>query len=246
MIDISDFKWSFSRLNSFHGCKLAWYKTYILKEKGVNNSFAEYGTLMHETLEKFCLGELEVYELSTYFRQQFDNKSWDFPYNSYVDLYSSYRKQGVDYLNCFENFQGNILGVEKELNFIIGGYQFTGYIDLVLQDNNGDIIILDHKSKSEFKSIQEKREYTRQLYLYAIQIFNEYGKYPTKFMFNMFRKQNIIVIPFNMSDLEETKTWMLNTIDVISKEEKFEASPDEFMCNYLCNHRNSCNIRNEV
>ena len=244
MVDVRSMKWSFSRLNSFYSCKHAWFRSYILKERGLGNSFANYGTMVHEIFEKYAKGQLEIFELSDEFEKQFESNVWDFPPNRYVDLCESYKNQGIDYFNNFDGFDDyKILGVEKEINFEIDGYKFIGYIDSLLENKEGNLIIQDFKSKASFKSKAEKKEYARQLYLYSIPIIEEYNKYPTKLIFNMFRKQNIVEIPFDIKALEEAKEWALNTIKLISKEEKFEANINEFFCNQLCNHREICEER---
>jgi hypothetical protein len=236
--------WSFSRLNSFHGCKHAWYRSYVLKEKGVNNSFAEYGTMVHEIFERYAQGELEVYELVNEFDQQYESRVWDFPPNKYVNLVESYKNQGIDYFTNFDGFDDyKILGIEKKINFELEGFKFVGFIDSLLEDKNKNIIVQDFKSKASFKSKKEKKEYGRQLYLYSSNMVEEYGKYPDKLVFNMFRKNNIEEIPFNINDFEEAKKWALNTIELISKEKDFEAKVDDFFCSQLCNFRYECEER---
>lgn len=233
--------WSFSRLNSFHGCKHAWYRSYILKERGEGNSFAEYGLLVHAIFEAYAKGDLEVYELVNEFEKQYDSKVWDFPPNKYVDLSESYKNQGIEYFTNFDGFDDyKIIGIEKKIEFKIDDYKFIGYVDSLLEDKNNNLIIQDYKSKAKFKSKKEKKEYARQLYIYAIPIIDEYKKYPSKLIFNMFRKNEIVEIPFNKKDLEEARKWVLDTIEMISKEKKFEAKVDSFMCSQLCNHRFQC------
>lgn len=244
LVDVKSMVWSFSRLNGFHGCKHSWYRTYILKEKGEGNSFAEYGSMVHEIFERYANGELEVYELVDEFDKQYESKVWDFPPNKYVDLSESYKNQGIEYFTSFDGFdEYKILGTEKKIEFEINGYKILGYIDSLLEDKDDNLIIQDYKSKAKFKSKLEKKEYARQLYIYALPIIDEYKKYPSKLIFNMFRKGEIVEIPFNKKDLEEAKKWVLDTIDAISKEEKFEATVNNFFCGQLCNHRSVCQER---
>lgn len=245
MIDVKNMRWSFSRLNSFYTCKLAWKKTYIDKEKGDNNCFAQYGLLVHEILEKYAKEDLAVFELPNEFEKDFVEKiTYDFPPNKYVDLFESYHNEGIDYFNNFDGFdEFKILGVEKEIKFKLDDYEFIGYIDLLLEDKSGNIIVFDHKSKSGFKSKKEKAEYARQLYLYSIPVIDEIKKYPTKLIFNTFRKQKLIEVPFVLKDFEEAKKWAIDTIELIAKEENFEENPDMFNCNYLCNHRYNCDCK---
>lgn len=244
MVDVKEMVWSFSRLNSFHGCKYAWHRSYILKERGESNSFAIYGTLVHQIFQDYTEGKLEVYELVGEFEKQYDANVWDFPPNKYVDLSESYRNQGVEYFTSFDGFDNyKILGTEKKIEFEIDGYKFVGYIDSLLEDEYGKMIVQDYKSKASFKSKKEKKEYTRQLYLYSVPLIEEYKKNPDKLIFNMFRKQVIEEIKFNTKDLEEAKKWALDTIKSISIEEEFSATINDFFCSQLCNHRFICEER---
>lgn len=244
MINIDDFVWSFSRLNSFHGCKHAWYNSYVLKDRGQSNSFAEYGKLVHQIFEDYTSGKLEIYELVDEFEKQYDSNVWDFPPNKYVDLSESYRNQGVEYFTTFEGFDDyKILGTEKKIDFEIEGYKFVGYIDSLLEDEYGNMIVQDYKSEAKFKSKKEKKEYARQLYLYSVPLIEEYKKNPSKLVFNMFRKQVMEEIKFDIKDLEEAKKWAIDTIKAVSVEEKFPATINDFFCNQLCNMRNVCEER---
>jgi len=244
LVNVKEMVWSFSRLNSFHGCKHAWYNSYVLKDRGESNSFAIYGTLVHQLFEDYTSGKLEVYELVEEFEKQYDSNVWDFPPNKYVNLSDSYRSQGVEYFTSFDGFdEYKILGTEKKINFEIDGYKFVGYIDSLLEDEYGKMIVQDYKSKAAFKSKKEKKEYARQLYLYSVPLIEEYGKCPDKLVFNMFRKQKMEEIKFDVKDLEEAKKWALDTIEAVSKEEEFPATINDFFCNQLCNMRAKCEER---
>ena len=129
------------------------------------------------------------------------------------------------------------MGLEEYVEFKIDKFDFRGYIDQVLEDADGEIIIVDHKSKAQFKSKAEQKEYARQLYLYAIPIFEKYGKYPKSLVFNMFRKQKVVTIDFKTEDLEEAKEWALKTIKEITETNIFAPTTDEFLCSSLCEFR---------
>ena len=68
---IGTMTYSFSRLNSFFTCPYEWHRVYIDCCDKENSAMAQYGTLMHEILEKYAKGELSVFELSTYYEDHF-------------------------------------------------------------------------------------------------------------------------------------------------------------------------------
>ena len=206
------------------------------------NAFAQFGTFGHSILEKYYAGELKLFELSQYYNEHYkENVKLDFPPNKYVNLANSYHKSGVEYFDNFEDdFEDyEVLGIEEKIDIEVGGYHFTGYIDLTLRNNEG-IAIVDHKSKSKFKSKKERTEYLRQLYLYAIHVYKKYGVWPIELIFNMFRNNTIHEEPFSIDALEEAKQWFIDTIAKIYNDNEFPTKEDSFFCNYLCDVRSSC------
>lgn len=241
-------KWSFSRLNAFNTCKYMFYITYIEGNRGEDNSFAQYGTLVHDILEKYATGEYLIFELSDKFIDNFNKViTYDFPPNKFVDLKENYFKQGKAY---FDNFDGwemyKIITAEEEVEFKIDGYKLGGFIDLLVRNVLTDELeVIDHKSKSGFKNKEEKNHYLLQLYLYSIPIKEKYGQYPNKLKFNMFRKGKWEEEEFKYAKLEMAKQWVIDTIKNIEKETEFAPTKDDFFCKYLCSHRNTCQYNQE-
>ena len=252
---IDEMKWSFSRLNCWHQCKYSWYLQYVKKADSLQNAFAEYGTLMHETLEKYAKNELLDFMLPDYFADNFEKAiTYKFPPNKYVDLRQSYYEKGVKYLENFEGFDTykEIVGVEKKVEFKIGKYEFIGYIDLLVRDKDGNLQVIDHKShnlkprsnrKKATKGDIELDGFLRQLYLYSIPLLPEYRQLPSYLNFNVFRQNLWIHEPFKKENLEEAKQWAIDTIEDIKKAETFPATYDDFFSNQLCNFRKICGFK---
>jgi hypothetical protein len=112
------------------------------------------------------------------------------------------------------------------------------------------------RSKSKFKNEEERDEYARQLYLYALYTKAEYGEFPSHLIFNMFRANDVITIDFDEKTLEKAVEWFKNTIENIKKDDKFldkitilfrqkkkplkEFKKDDYFCNHLCGVRRYC------
>lgn len=254
---IDSMEWSFSRLNSFCQCKYEWYLQYIESAVGQNNFYAEFGKFCHTILEKYAKGELSLFELADYFDAHYDEEVPSMVYHKTADIRQNYRDKAVEYFENIDLDLGKyeILGIEKKCNFTVGGKPFVGYIDLLLRDKKtGGIIILDHKS-SEYplgkrgqvlKSEEKKfKSYKRQLYLYAIQVYNEYGIYPEKVGWNYFKNRKWLFLDFDKADYDEAQNWALSTIAEINEEEKFNPNVDFYYCHNLCRYRNSyCEYKN--
>lgn len=249
---IDQMLWSFSRLNSFYNCPYEWKRKYIDCEYGEPGFFGEFGTLCHSLLERYIKGDISIFELSQCYENEFnDVVVHDAPPNQYVDIRQSYFDKGLDFFNNIdlqpENY--DILGVEKEVRFQLGGKDFIGFIDLLLREKiTGRIIILDHKSASlKFKKNGEVSktdlkhfiEFKRQLYLYSIPVIEEYGA--VHFLeWNFFKDQKNYRIPWKKEEFEEAKQWALDTIKKIEEEKEWNPSPDYYYCHYLCSQRNNC------
>ena len=265
---IGTMTYSFSRLNSFYTCPYEWHRVYIECLDKEDSAQAQFGTLMHTILEKYAKGELEVFELSMYYEEHFDEFiTYDFPANKYVDLREKYYNAGLEYLDniSLDLDSYEVLGVEREVHFQINGHDCVGFIDLLLRDKStGEIIILDHKSASigilKSGAIAKKdrshfESFKRQLYLYAKPIIEEYG-HVDKLKWNLFKERNYIEIPFVQQEYEDAIKWASDTIDRIEAETEWGINKElsaamidgkypPFYCSQLCSQRWSCPIKGE-
>lgn len=248
---IDTMQWSFSRLSSFHQCKYGFYLKYVECNKGVPNFYAQYGSLIHTILEKYAKGELSIFEISQYYEEHFSEVvTCDAPPNKYIDIKQSYYDKGLEYLDNIDLIldKYEILGVEKEVKFNIGGYEMIGYIDLLLRDKKTkDITVLDHKSGSvkfkkngEISKTEEEHVlgFKRQLYLYSIAVIEEYGVKPKYLQWNLFKDRNWLTIEFDENEYEEAKKWAEKTVKAIEEETTWFPNPSQYFCHNICDMRN--------
>ena len=255
---IKNEQWSFSKINTYENCPKCFYLTYIQKFRKSSNAFSQFGTWCHKLLEMYFKGEAEFFELSQLYEDGYSNHvKKKFPKSFNVDLSELYYQDGKKYFDAFEGLSDDykVLGTEQKINLEIQGYKFIGYIDLILE-NSGNIILVDHKSRNKFNSRNLAEQYFRQLYLYSIYIQNKYKKDPSKLVFNLFRKDELIEIPFNKSKQKEAIDWVLQTIAKISRDRNFEDKiflnyqrknkdiskfkKNDFFCNELCSMKRYC------
>lgn len=247
--------WSFSRVNS-SGCLYSFYLHYIEQNEDMENAYAQFGTITHETLEKYLKGELDMFTVSQYYQEHYsDYVTCDFPVNKYKDLGQAAYDAGLEYFNNldFDFNKYEILGVEKELKFKVGNYPFKGYADAVYRDREtGEIILRDHKTSS-FKylkngsvsktNLEHFTAFKRQEYLYCIPLIEEYGKVD-KLSWNMIRDQRIIEIPFNEDEYKEAQEWAIERIETLRNEMLWlPDTNNSYFCNVLCGSRNICPYR---
>lgn len=252
---IDDMRWSFSRIQCYDNCPYNFYLKYIKKIKDNDNAFSQYGKLCHNILEEYANGEIAEFELLNEYKNRFDKSvTKNFPYNKHGDLRDGYFKGGEDYFTTFEGFKDyKIVKAEGEVKFEIGGYDFIGYVDLVLKNKDNQLVILDHKSKklsnprkSTWENIDKRRkselyQYLRQLYLYSKPLIEKYKVYPQILIFNSFKVGKWIEIPFDKDDYQESLDWALNIINNIYNDENMTERHDkQYFCDNICGTSSYC------
>lgn len=238
-------QYSFSKLSSWWTCPYGYKLKYIDHKSGIGNAFSSFGTLVHSIMERYAKNDLELWDLPSVYEWEFESAVPEkFPWNKYVNLKDTYYGQGLSFLKNFKGYEGvKILGVEEEFNIAIEDWSFVGIIDLVFEDEEGRLIIRDYKSKAAFKDDAERKKYARQLYLYSLYVKEKYGKYPDELQFLMFRKQNMVSIPFNSEDLAEAIKWATGTVRIIREAFDYPPICDSFYGDNLCNHREYCELK---
>lgn len=255
--------WSYSRIHAYTTCPAMFRYVYLEKKPKVENAFSEFGSFCHHLLEEYENGNMAEYELCDAYQEQYDdNVKCDFPTTRWGSMAEKYYEKGLAYFSTFEGFPSNweLLGAEIDAEFDVGPYHIIGFIDLLVRDkNDGRLIVVDHKSKAKFKSQEERDEYAIQPYLYAKWVYDNYREYPKELVFNMFREQEMVVIPFDESAYKLAQKWVEETIQNIYQDVDFwdkitlscEAEGKDiptknydFFCNNLCSCRTSCHMMN--
>lgn len=246
--------YSFSRLKTFYNCKLYYYLHYFDKTLSeVSHGTSEFGSFVHEILEKYAKGELEIYELLPYYEEHYkENIVSDFSLKMSEtfskDMGPKYYESGKRFLEDFTGFDFNIIEAERQFNLLYKDkFYLNGKIDLIVTNKDGDIYLIDHKSKGNWKNKSEKQEYAKQLYLYAWAIKQIFGKYPKKMAFFMFRINKWEWFDFSLKELHNTLSWVENVVEEIESE--FDFSPEldsdgnvtvDFWKRNFCGTRYSC------
>lgn len=217
--------------------------TYIDHQSGVGNCFSSYGSEVHSIMERYSKGELKLENLLDVFEWEFDAAVPEpFPQSAFCkNMRDLYYEQGVAFFKNFKGYSGvKILEVEKSFDYEFDDWIYTGVIDLILEDEDGKLILQDYKSKGAFKSKKEQAEYARQLYLYSLFVKEKYGKFPDILRFLMFRKNKTVDIPFKETECSEAIEWAKDTVKQIRNCWDFYPSCEEFFGKNLCNHREYC------
>jgi len=244
---IDDIVWSYSNLETFHDCKYRWFLKYIRRYKSEDKFYASYGLFMHTILEKFYLGLMSKSEMLRTFLMKFSTAVLgERPKDSIVQ---SYIKRGTEYLKSFEPLPYKVLAIEEKIDFTIGDNHFTCRIDYVGEDEQGNIIVVDNKSR-DLKPRSTRKQPTlkdkeldsmlKQLYVYSAAIKEKYGKFPKYLCFNCFKANVFIKEQFDEQIYNETMKWVEDTIAEIKQTDDFYPNREYFACRYICGVSHEC------
>lgn len=242
----SQMVWSYSRISTFDDCPYQFFLKYIELVDEAPMFFSEYGSFIHRLLEAFFSGKQGVQEIISHYILHFREEVRTDAPNPKV--FSSYFLQGLDYLRSLQPPSGRILGVELGLNFTVHGFPFQGFVDL-LAESGGKLVLVDHKSHQlkprskhikPTKSDTELDRYLRQLYLYAIAIHENHGRYPDFLCFNSYRTGTRIIEPFSESVCGEVAEWACSCVGRIVSTQEWNPNVDYFRCRYLCSVSHEC------
>lgn len=246
---IDGMTWSYSRIKSFEDCPHRWYLKYIKFPKAEQLAlfFSSYGTFMHELIASYLKGEKDAQELRIEFLCDYRNRvAQPAPSKSVAD---GYFRSGLAYLKAIEQPKNKVISVEEKFSSDIDGIPFIGFIDRLDEAPDGELDLIDNKSRTlKARSGRKKPtvmdqtldEYLRQLYLYSVFVKDRFGRFPKHLCFNCFRENNFIVEPFDKGKLDEAKKWAKENIARIAEETEFRPNIDWFKCNYLCEMRDYC------
>lgn len=244
---IDEMTWSYSRIESFDNCAYKWFMKYIKHYKEDPQFYSSYGTLMHKLIELYYRGIISKDEMKTKFLLDFKNEVKGLrPSNSIVEKYI---EDGCKYLDSFEPFRFKMIDVEKRVYFNIDDIPLVGVIDYLGEDDDGELVIVDNKSRNLKPRSKRKNppvkdaelgEMLKQLYIYSAAIKQEFGKYPKLLCFNCFKSGVFIEEPFVKSEYDKTVEWAKQQVEMIKKEENFNPNIEYFKCRYLCGLNNIC------
>jgi RecB family exonuclease len=251
-LELDVMTWSFSRLTTYTRCPYKFYLIYIEQEKKESKFHAEYGKFIHRILERYFKNEFNEQECLDYYIEHFGNEVTSYIKGSTKDkLFMA----GIDYFSTleWEDNDFEILKVEGEVKFSIDKFNFIGYIDVLLKNRNtGDIVLRDHKSGESpigkrgrvLKNKEEEyKDHKRQLYLYSISVYDEYGYYPKYLEWNYPRNKTRHRIEFNEEELKEAKDWALDNLRKIYKDKSFDPIANYVNCYMLCDVCENCVYR---
>lgn len=252
---IDKIRFSYSSTSTFGTCAHSFKLTYIDSMPRENNFYAEYGTLIHQCFEEYFNGKLDYFELSEYYKNQYD-LIIQAPVPS-AELGDRYKAEGKAFFDnfYFEKEKYDILVVEDKIDFMRGNTMFVAKPDLILRDKETGLNILyDYKTATPYrndkwtgKEIVDKKKiagYIKQmfLYTYALRVHRDIPIDRIVLWYPRLDRMETTV--WSLDKEEESLAFIDNLVKRIREDEFF--APDTsspFFCDNLCSVRKYCKYR---
>jgi RecB family exonuclease len=263
---MSDIRYSFSKLDSFHNCKRAYYYTYIMKERGGESIYTFLGTTAHELTQAIIQGEeTNISAIEKFIAAEEDADMLGLEWMS-EKVKTNYVDCIVHFLENFNPVKADDIKIEDYFEVDIAGTIVKGYIDL-WYFQNGEIHIYDLKTSSKFtdKDLPKK---SNQLYIYAYALSQQYPDTKINLYFNMLKyaRQNkklvernkinifeeytdgIVCVPYDESAKETIEEYVWGTVEEIDSLDThnkhvwtLDKNPNkDFFCRNLCSYHEYC------
>lgn len=258
---IDNIKFSYSSLTTYETCPYSFKLTYIDKCEREENFYGQYGTLVHETMYQYFSNQLDMFELSGYFLDNYDKVVQAYPPVYPAGLGETYRDAGLEFFDnfSFDKSGYDVIMNEEKVEFEFDdGVQFVGRPDLVLfEKRKGDFSLVDYKTSAPFKinrrtgnEVTDTKKiagYHKQMYIYTYALRNYKFTPINKITLWFTRPNRKLTIDWKEADEEKAIRWLKRQVSAIKKDEKFLFNnSNSYFCNNLCSVRESCEYRPEI
>ncbi len=231
---------SYSKLRTFEDCPLKYKFSYLYKIPTPSVAAANFGTSVHEALNKFYESLQNGAEPSLDYLKELYEKHW-IPrgYDSRAH-HNARKKQGIEILeNYYKSHDNNWVipeMLEKAFNLKIGNYVFNGRIDRIDKLEDGTYEVIDYKTGKLKKN--QKLDKDLQLSLYALACRDVYGIEASKLSLYFLEDNEKHTTTRGPEELEKAKAKICEKTDALMKSD-FKATPG-FPCKF-CEYRLICN-----
>lgn len=253
---------SVSQLNLYNSCPHRYYLERIAKVWQRPAAWLAQGSAVHEALELFERSgrAMTLEEAQTSFSEAYSryieesteitpNFEYWFASGPYRGEQDTARRHGIGLEQVERYFRwvdlcppekvwitpDGVPAVELKFDIELDGIPVTGFIDLVVTDHGGGLIVRDHKTGN-------KPGDDFQLAVYSLAIAETYGIERPRYGDYWMGKSGKATYPFDLSDwTKERITERFRELDDGVKSERFDPDPEPQKCNF-CSVRTSCSF----
>lgn len=226
---------SYSRLDTYEMCPSKYFYTYIKKEDRQFGPAATLGTIIHSVLEDHVGTELKYSDMLVSMDEHRKIEDPDFQIDN--KLYESGKEMVYEFVERHKDESFDVVGKELPFEIVIGSALVRGFIDLVLRDANGQLMVVDYKS-GRWEVTFKDAPNNLQIGIYALavsQIFPGEDIYAELYYLRSGRRKGHL---FKQEDMDEVYNRTLEKIQVIINDQNFKATQNSRPCSF-CDFRKS-------
>jgi len=250
---IDNLTFSYSSVTSFITCPYMFKLTYIDSKTRSNNWYAEFGSFMHLILEKFFKNELDIMELSEFYKDNYTKNVLANPPLYPAGISERYYNDGLKFFDEFDFDKSiyDILFIEDKVDAVLNGSKLVIKPDIILREkSSGNTILMDYKTSNPYKNnkIDSKKieDYKKQMYLYAYFINHTTQFKIDKIKLWFVRINEFVEFDYVEEEAGDVVNWFYNGIMNIQLEEDFphaDTVKNKFFCQNLCSVSEFCEFK---
>lgn len=232
------------KIDDYLTCPLKYYYVHELKLPISKNQSVVYGSAIHKAIEFFLKSIISGKKPTIENIVKVFESNWDSEGFMSIKQEEERKNQGI---KALKNFYKKNINIGPQIEFIEKPFSFqfstktkiTGRYDIVLK-NNDKIEIGDFKTSNITSQSQANSRIrnSRQMLMYALSFFKEYGKLPDKLSLKFIGNDfEAILIP-KQKHLEKISTDISKTQKGIVNQ-NFSAKPSKFTCSF-CAYKTIC------
>lgn len=235
---------SWSKLELYNQCPLKYKYVYLLHLPIKKNEYLLFGIAMHQLLEQvYKEGVFDTWFYVEKWDKFFDNIAKDKEFEAISKSSKDWVKSQGNWMvrDFFEtakeyNLEKKAKAVEKRLKgkVKIKGiiYTLTGIADLIIENEDGEIILIDFKTGKP-----DDEHYRKQSTLYAELVRKQFGIKITKIGIWYLKSKEIKFFEITSKLRKETANYIMKIVEKLQTE-KYPAKKNEY-CKY-CEFKKRC------
>ncbi len=233
---------SATTIEPYQKCPLQFKYREILKVPQKPSIHLTKGSIIHDAIEQLANDQLDkrepnIAKIKTKVKEKMDAVRYMHDRPTFENVYSTLDDIIDRYVAWNDSSKNTLIGSEVKFKIIIDKITYTGRIDRIETDADGNYIVVDFKTG---KSIISKKEITThpQTNIYAAAIKDKYGSLPTKVSLYYLEKDTFRDYMVDEQSLQSGLEIVQEAAKSIIAED-FTAKPSKSVCMF-CPYRNIC------
>ncbi len=233
---------SATTIDTYQKCPLQFKYREILKVPQKPSIYTTKGSIIHDAIEQLANDQLDkrepnIAKTKTKAKEQMDAVRYMHDRPTFENVYSTLDDIIDRYVAWNDSSKNTLIGSEVKFEIMMDKITYTGRIDRIETDVDGNYIVVDFKTG---KSMITKKEVTThpQTNIYAAAIKDKYGSLPSKVSLYYLERDTFRDYVVDEQSLQSGLKMVQQTAESIIAED-FTAKPSKNACMF-CPYKNIC------